>query len=71
MLNYNDFKFFNFPSTDRLNRFILISSKKATLPGHRRRLDFIDKLLSSPIGNFIDVYGFGFNDFDDKFALLS
>lgn len=42
---------------NKMDRISIIVSGKKKLPGHRRRLDFIKKLMKSPSGKYIDIYG--------------
>ncbi len=48
------------------NLISLISSGKRQFPGHKKRMDFIDKLNSSWLSNYIDFFGFDSNPISDK-----
>jgi len=52
------------------NRISVILSKKDFLDGHKSRLDFLDKILDSPIAKYIDVFGHGFNPIPDKWDAI-
>jgi hypothetical protein len=50
----------------------LIISNKKILPGHKKRLEFIDAIMSSPLKEYIDIFGDGYRPVIDKWdALLS
>lgn len=48
----------------------VVSSNKAFTDGHRKRLEFVQK-LKNHFGDTLDVYGRGINDFDDKWDVLA
>ena len=48
----------------------VISSNKVFTKGHRERFDFVQK-LKLHYGDKIDVYGRGFNDFEDKWDVIA
>jgi hypothetical protein len=48
----------------------VISSNKAFTEGHKKRLEFVEK-LKNHFGEELDVYGRGINDFDDKWEVLA
>ena len=48
----------------------VVSSNKAFTEGHRKRLDFVQK-LKEYYGDQLDVFGRGINDFDDKWDVLA
>ena len=48
----------------------VVSSNKAFTEGHRKRLDFVQK-LKEYYGDKLDVFGRGINDFDDKWEVLA
>lgn len=48
----------------------VVSSNKAFTDGHRKRLEFVQK-LKNHFGETLDVYGRGINDFDDKWDVLA
>lgn len=47
----------------------VVSSNKAFTDGHRKRLEFVQK-LKNYFGDTLDVYGRGINDFEDKWDVL-
>jgi hypothetical protein len=56
----------------KLNRISIICSNKNFLPGHRKRLQFLEKLKKEPISRNIDFFGFGNTPVSDKIeAILS
>jgi hypothetical protein len=55
---------------EKLDRISIITSSKQYHDGHRKRLDFIDRLMNSKIGNFVDLYGGGHNPIPDKLDAL-
>jgi len=56
---------------DKYNKFSLIVSQKTSLPGHRKRLEFVEKLMNHPISEFIDVYGSGHRQVEDKWDAIA
>lgn len=56
---------------NKKNRISIITSQKKTLPGHTKRLNFIDKLLRHPISEFIDVFGDGYKPIQDKLDAIA
>ena len=44
----------------------MIASNKAMCEGHRLRLEWVERLISSEAGDYIDLYGRGFNEIADK-----
>lgn len=67
-LDYDDLKNHPFPKKKKL--LSVISSNLAVSRGHLNRLKFVDK-LKKRYGDQIDLYGRGFNGFDDKWDVLS
>ena len=66
-LNYEDIKGYLPQKTKLLS---VITSNKAFTQGHLDRLKFVEK-LQRHYGDQIDVFGRGFNDFADKWDVLS
>ncbi|NTF08045.1 hypothetical protein G6L37_17915 [Agrobacterium rubi] len=66
-MTYDDFKDYR-PSKSKL--ISVVSSNKAFTPGHRLRLEFVEK-LKSYFGDNIDVFGRNINGFSDKTEVLS
>ena len=56
---------------NKKNKFSLIVSQKTSLPGHRKRLEFVDRLMNHPISEFIDVYGSGHRQVEDKWEAIA
>lgn len=61
-LNFDDFKKLQ-PTKEKIIS-VITSNKNQTL-GHRKRLEFVNK-LKEYFGDSLDVYGRGINDFEDK-----
>lgn len=49
----------------------VICSNKAMWPGHKKRMQFIDKLMAHPISAHIDFFGGGKNPVDDKWDVIA
>jgi hypothetical protein len=61
----------NLSKTPKKNKLIsVVSSNKAFTEGHKKRLEFVEK-LKNHFGEELDVYGRGINDFDDKWEVLA
>jgi hypothetical protein len=67
-LDYDRLKGMEFP--EKKNRISVVVSKKNFLPGHQQRLDFLQKLMTYPIGKYIDVYGGGHLTIPDKWDVI-
>ena len=67
-MDYDDFKSMDFPEKTKL--ISVIGSNKAFTKGHIDRIRFIDR-LKDVYGDKVDVFGRGYNDFDDKWEVLS
>lgn len=65
--SYNYFKQSPLPKKSKL--ISVITSNKAFTRGHQNRLDFVMK-LKQHFGDRIDIYGRGFNSFNDKWDVL-
>ena len=52
-----------YPKTKLLS---CIASNKSFLEGHRKRLEFINYIMSTKYNNFIDMFGVGFNPIEGK-----
>lgn len=65
--NYDDLKSLNPPKTKLIS---VISSNKAFTKGHQIRIEFVQK-LKEYFGDKIDLFGKGFNDFDDKWDVIA
>lgn len=66
VLDYNYFINHNQKNNVKGNRIAVITSNKRITKGHRKRLDYIEK-LSELLPNTIDVYGNGFKTIEDKY----
>jgi hypothetical protein len=66
-LNYEDLQQIEINKTKLIS---VITSNKAFTKGHQDRLDFVDK-LKAYYGDKIDVFGHGFNEFEDKWDVLA
>lgn len=55
-----------FESYQKKNRISIITSNNKFLPGHKIRLNFIEKLRNSKIAEYLDIYGGGHNPILDK-----
>jgi len=67
-LNYDNLKGSEFPKKEKL--LSVISSNLAVSRGHLNRLKFVKK-LKAHFGDQIDIFGRGFNEFDDKWDIIS
>lgn len=52
-------------------RISVICSQKSTMPGHRKRLEFLEKLSKHPIGNHVDIFGGGVGPIADKWDVIA
>lgn len=58
-------------SNPKKNKLIsVIASNKAFTKGHRERLEFVKK-IKEHFGNQLDLYGWGFNDFANKWDAIA
>ncbi len=67
-LDYDYLKSNPFPPKTKL--ISVITSNKAFTKGHQDRINFVEK-LQAYYGESLDIFGRGFNDFDDKWDVLS
>jgi len=67
-LDYDDLKKNRVPEKTKL--ISVITSDKAFTQGHQDRISFVEK-LKEHYGEKLDVFGRGFNDFDDKWNVLA
>jgi hypothetical protein len=65
--SYNELHSNSIP--DKTKLISVVSSNKAFTEGHRKRLDFVQK-LKNHFGDKLEVFGRGINDFDDKWDVL-
>lgn len=66
--DYDDFK--NLRCPKKANKISVITSSKTNFPGHRKRIEFLNRLKAHDINQFIDFYGGGGNPVDDKLDAL-
>jgi hypothetical protein len=57
-------------SVKKHDRISVIISNRDSIPGHRRRREFVEKLISSRVGKYIDVYGPSHLPVEDKWDAL-
>ncbi len=67
-IDYDTFKSMPVPEKKRL--ISVITSDKAFTQGHQDRIDFVEK-LKKHYGDKIDVFGRGYNTFEDKWEVLA
>ena len=67
-LSYDSLSSMNPPVKTKL--ISLIISNKKTLPGHKKRLAFIDAIINSPLKNYIDIFGDGYIPKVDKWDAI-
>lgn len=65
---YDDYK--NKDEYNKEKLISVISSNKAFTKGHQRRIDFVNK-LKEHYGDKMDIFGRGYNAFDDKWDVVS
>lgn len=67
--DYDSFKSMNCP--EKKNRISVICSSHSALPGHRKRLAFLDRLRRHPVSRHIDLFGGGFTPIGDKWDAIA
>ena len=67
--DYDSFKAMIRPEKKR--RISVICSKNQSLPGHHKRLAFLEKLRKHPISEHIDFFGGGFQSIPDKWDAIA
>lgn len=65
--SYDELKTLGIPQKTKL--ISVVSSNKAFTEGHRKRLDFVEK-LKVHFGDQLDIFGRGIKDFDDKWDVI-
>jgi hypothetical protein len=55
---------------EKKNKISLICSNKSIFAGHKKRLEFIEKLKNHHVSRFIDFYGAGFDPVLDKMDVI-
>ena len=58
------------PINEKTKFMSIITSNKTYTSGHRNRIECAMR-IKKYFGNYVDLYGRGFNDFDDKWDVLS
>lgn len=66
--DYDSFK--TLAPLKKLNKISVITSKNKYFPGHKKRLEFLDKLAQHPISQHIDFFGGYHNPVHDKLDAL-
>ena len=56
---------------EKTREISVINSNKVNIPGHLKRQEFINKLKNHPISKYIDFYGYGGINFEDKWQAIS
>lgn len=67
-IDYDAFKNMEMPRKTKL--ISVVTSNKAFTQGHQDRIDFVEK-LKKHYGDKIDVFGRGYNTFEDKWEVLA
>lgn len=68
-LDYDILKSMAYPA--KMNRISVICSRNQSLPGHHKRLAFLDKLQQHPISEYIDYFGGGHRPIPDKWDAIA
>ena len=55
----------------KLNKVSIIISYKDFSEGHKKRIEFVNKIINFPISKYIDVYGHGFKPIPDKWDAIA
>lgn len=67
-LNYDILKGLSLP--EKQNRISVVCSKNQSLPGHFKRLAFLEKLMAHPVGQYVDLFGGGHRAIPDKWDAI-
>ena len=67
--NYDQFS--RMKPVKKLNKISVILSDKDFSEGHKKRIEFVNKIIKLPISKYIDVYGHGFNSIPDKWDAIA
>lgn len=67
-LNYDILKAMPWPK--KRDRISVVVSRKNSLDGHKRRLNFLAKIMELPVGRYVDIFGAGFNPIPDKWDAI-
>ncbi len=70
VLGFDDFAALSPASMRKTKLLSIVCSKKAMTPGHRRRLETLEK-LKAHFGDQLDVFGNGFADVPDKWSAIA
>ena len=68
-LNYDSLKALAPPL--KQNRISVVCSKNQSLPGHTKRLTFLEKLMAHPVSQYIDLFGGGYIPIPDKWDAIA
>ena len=61
----------NMQPDKKINKISIILSDKDLSEGHKKRKNFVNKIINLPISKYIDVYGHGFNPIPDKWDAIA
>lgn len=67
-IDYDTFK--TMPTPEKSKLISIIGSNKAFTQGHLDRIRFIER-LKEHYGDKVDIFGRGYNDFDDKWSVIA
>ena len=68
-LDYDSLRSMSMPK--KKTRISVIVSNKKNTSGHKKRLEFIKKLTKTPLGEFLDIFGHGYNPIPDKWDAIA
>lgn len=67
--DYDSFKRMTCP--EKKHRISVVCTNQRTKDGHKKRTDFLDKIKANPIGNYVDIFGGGFQAIPDKWDAIA
>ena len=70
-IRFNYDQFSRMKPVKKLNKISIILSDKDFSEGHKKRIEFVNKIIKLPISKYIDVYGHGFNSIPDKWDAIA
>ena len=68
-IDYN--QFLNKQPMEKINRISVIVSNKDFSNGHKKRIEFLNAIIESPISQYIDIFGHGYKSIPDKWDAIS
>lgn len=68
ILSYVDLK--NNTFSKKINKISVIVSSKSTLQGHKLRDQFIEAISNHKVSKYIDIFGQGYREFEDKLDVI-